>query len=80
MIEKIIALLAGEVFKKKPYRLWRCKPTDKQWTNSGTGSMRRLKLYEAYLFGKGWRTLIIGKDIIPAPPDLVVIPRDSIGE
>lgn len=80
MLEKIIALLAGELFKKKPWRLWGCRQNDKAWRNFGTGSMRRLKMYEASLFGKGWRTMIVGKDIIPAPPDLVVIPKDGLAE
>lgn len=68
MIAKILALLAGEAFKKKPWRLWKIKRGMKDWSNCGTGSMRRLKLYEHILFAEGWRTQIIGKDIIPAPP------------
>jgi hypothetical protein len=71
MIEKIIALLIGDLFKKKPFRLWGIKRGDKSWRNFGTGSMRRLRLYRQLLFGEGWRTLICAKDIIaPAvPPD-----------
>ena len=69
MIEKIIALLLGELFKKKPWRLWGIKRGMKAWRDFGTGSMRRLKLYEQILFGEGWRTKIMGKDIIaPAVP------------
>lgn len=68
LIEKLLALLIGELFKKKPWRLWKIKKGMKAWANCGTGSMRRLKLYEQILFVEGWRTQIIGKDIIPSPP------------
>ena len=69
MLAKIAALLIVELFKKKPWRLWGIKRGDKAWRNFGTGSMRRLKLYEQVLFGEGWRTKIWGKDILaPAVP------------
>lgn len=64
MIEKIIALLLGELFKKKPWRLWGIKRDMKAWRNFGIGSMRRLELYAQVLFGEGWRTQILGKDIV----------------
>ena len=68
VIEKIIALLLGELFKKKPWALWAIKREDKKWTKIGTGSMRRLRLYEKTLFAEGWRTLIVAVGVTPAPP------------
>ncbi|MBE3120037.1 MAG: hypothetical protein IMZ50_14940, partial [Candidatus Atribacteria bacterium] len=55
MVAKILALLVGELFKKKPWRLWKIKKGMKAWSNCGIGSMRRLKLYEQILFVEGWR-------------------------
>jgi hypothetical protein len=69
MIEKIVALLLGEAFKKKPWALWAIKPDMKAWKKIGQGSMRRLRLYEKTMFVEGWRTLIVGTGITPeAPP------------
>lgn len=71
MIEKIIALLLGELFKKKPWALSAIKRGDKKWTKIGTGSKRRLRLYEKTLFAEGWRTLIHGVNVTPAlPPEV----------
>jgi hypothetical protein len=68
MIDKIIALLLGELFKKKPWALWAIKMDDIKWTKIGEGSMRRLKMYAATLMVEGWRTIIVAKGIIPVPP------------
>jgi hypothetical protein len=68
MIEKIIALLLGELFKKKPWALYAIKRGDFKWTKIGTGSMRRLRMYEKTLFIEGWRTEIVGLGITPALP------------
>jgi hypothetical protein len=68
MIDKIIAALLGEFFKKKPWALWAIKMNDAKWTKIGEGSMRRLKLYEKTLFVEGWRTIIVAKGITPIPP------------
>lgn len=68
MIEKIIALLLGELFKKKPWALWAIRREDKVWKKIGTGSMRRLRLYEKTLFAEGWRTLIVAVGVTPQPP------------
>ena len=81
MIEKIIAILLGELFKKKAWALWAIKQKDMKWTKIGEGSMRRLKMYEKTLFAEGWRTLICSKGIIPQlPPNVINFPKDSIGE
>lgn len=71
MIAKVIAQLLGDLFKKKPWRLWAIKRGMTAWRDFGTGSKRRLDLYAHVLFVEGWRTLIAGKDIkAPAvPPD-----------
>lgn len=71
MLGKFLALLVGEAFRKKPWRLWGWKRGMKAWRDFGTGSMRRLLLYDHVLFGEGWRTQILAKGIIaPAvPPD-----------
>lgn len=72
MIEKIVALLLGEFFKKKPWALWGIKQNDLKWTKIGEGSMRRLKMYEKTLFAEGWRTLICAKGIVPQiPPNII---------
>ncbi|MFA5715785.1 MAG: hypothetical protein WC998_08590 [Candidatus Paceibacterota bacterium] len=73
MLGKLLVALfqavAGDLFKKKPWRLWGIKQGMKAWRNFGTGSARRLNLYAQVLFVEGWRTLIIGKDITePAVP------------
>lgn len=69
MFEKIIALLLGELFKKKPWALWAIKMNDVKWTKIGVGSLRRLKMYEKTLFVEGWRTKIVAIGITPpAPP------------
>jgi hypothetical protein len=81
MIEKIIAILLGELLKKKPWCLWGIKREDKNWKKIGTGSMRRLRLYEKTLFAEGWRTLICAVGITPTPPPtLYNSGKDSIGE
>jgi hypothetical protein len=67
-IEAIIALLLGDLFKKKPWALWAIKQNDAKWTKIGEGSKRRLKLYEHTLFAEGWRTVIVAKGITPVPP------------
>lgn len=72
MIEKIIALLLGELFKKKPWALWGIKPDDTKWTKFGNGSLRRLRMYEKTLFAEGWRTLICAVGIVPAVPPFKV--------
>lgn len=78
MIEKIIALLLGELFKKKLWSLWGIKQHDPKWTKFGDGSMRRLKMYEKTLFIEGWRTLICAKGITPAaPPVILTFPSDE---
>lgn len=68
MIEKIIALLLGDLFKKKPWALWAIRRGDPKWTKIGEGSARRLRLYEKTLFAEGWRTLICAKGVVPAVP------------
>lgn len=67
-VETIIALLLGDLFKKKPWALWAIKMNDAKWTKIGEGSMRRLKMYAGTLMVEGWRTLIVAKGIIPVPP------------
>jgi len=78
MLEKVISLLLGEFFKKKPWALWAIKQNDKAWKLIGKGSMRRLRMYEKTLFVEGWRTIIIAVGLTPTPPPW--IPKDSIGE
>lgn len=80
MIEKIIALLLGEAFKKKPWCLWAIKQHDTKWTKIGTGSKRRLKMYEKTLFAEGWRTLICAVGIIPVVPPNVLDFSKPVGE
>jgi hypothetical protein len=84
LIEKIITILLGELFKKKPWALWGIKQNEKKWTKIGTGSMRRLRLYEKTLFAEGWRTLICAIGITPFPPPVISNlsndVKDSIGE
>lgn len=81
MIEKIIALLLGELFKKKPWALWGVKYQGNRWIKIGEGSLRRLRMYEKTLFAEGWRTLICAIGITPQlPPSMIDVPKDSIGE
>ena len=77
-LEKLAALLLGDLLKKKPWALWAIKMNDKKWVLIGKGSKRRLRMYERTLIAEGWRTIIIGKDIVPVPPPVLL--RDSIGE
>jgi hypothetical protein len=74
MFTKLIAILLGDLLKKKPYRLWGIKMNDKKWRNFGTGSYHRLAAYSVILFSEGWRTVILGKDIV----DPAVPPKNTI--
>jgi hypothetical protein len=69
IVSSVLALVLGDLFKKKPWRLWGIRPGMASWRNFGIGSARRLNMYAQVLFGEGWRTLIVGKDITdPAVP------------
>jgi len=68
IIDGLIKILLGDLFKKKPWALWAIKPEMKNWQKIGTGSKRRLNMYAATLFGEGWRTLIVAVGITPVPP------------
>lgn len=72
IVSSALSLILGDLFKKKPWRLWGIRPGMTAWRNFGTGSARRLNRYAQILFGEGWKTMILAKDIVdPAvPPDL----------
>lgn len=80
MIPQIIAALVAELFKKKPYRLWGIRYNETKWKDFGTGSKKGIDIYAAYLFTLGYRTLIIGKDMLPPDPKAPIELKDSIGE
>jgi hypothetical protein len=68
LLTAIVNALLGDLFKKKPWALWGIKRDMKNWVKIGTGSKRRLRMYETTLFGEGWRTLIVAVGITPVPP------------
>jgi hypothetical protein len=57
MIEKIIALLLGELFKKKPWALSAIKRGDKKWTKIGTGSNNVSHIVNQFDPGLGYQIM-----------------------